>query len=40
VEKARQGADETQLLTLLGLADDPRNRLSVARYVKLAADPL
>ena len=40
VEKARQGADETQLLNLLGLADDPRNRLSVARYVKLAADPL
>ena len=40
VEKARQGADETQLLNLLGLADDPRNRLSVARYVKLATDPL
>ena len=31
VEKARQGADEGQLLTLLGLADDPRNRLSVSR---------
>jgi integrase/recombinase XerD len=40
VEKARQGADESQLLILLGLADDPRNRLSVSRYVKLAADPL
>lgn len=40
VERARQGADESQLLALLGLADDPRNRHSVARYVRLAAEPL
>jgi integrase/recombinase XerD len=37
VERARDGADEVQLLALLGLADDPRNRLSVRRYIKLAA---
>lgn len=36
VERAKQGADETQLLALLGLADDPRNRASVRRYLKLA----
>lgn len=40
VERAREGADEAQLLALLGLADDPRNRTSVARYLKLAAAPL
>ncbi len=40
VEKAKQGADETQLLALLGLADDPRNRGSVRRYIKLAEPPL
>lgn len=40
VERARGGADEGQLLALLGLADDPRNRTSVARYLKLAAAPL
>lgn len=40
IERARRGADETQLLALLGLADDPRNRTSVARYLKLAAAPL
>jgi len=40
VEKAKQGADEAQLLALLGLADDPRNRASVGRYLKLAAPPL
>ncbi len=40
VEKAKQGADEVQLLALLGLADDPRNRASVGRYIKLAAPPL
>ena len=37
VERARDGADEHQLLALLGLADDSRNVLSVRRYVKLAA---
>jgi integrase/recombinase XerD len=36
VDKAVEGADEEHLLTLLGLADDPRNRGSVRRYVKLA----
>ncbi len=40
VDKARSGADEGQLLAILGLANDPRNRSSVARYVKLAAPPL
>jgi integrase/recombinase XerD len=37
VERAREGAEEEQLLALLGLADDSRNRMSVRRYVKLAA---
>lgn len=37
VEQARDGADEQRLLALLGLADDPRNRMSVRRYIKLAA---
>jgi integrase/recombinase XerD len=40
VDKAAAGADETQLLTLLGLANDPRNRASVRRYLKLASPPL
>jgi integrase/recombinase XerD len=40
VEQARAGADEDRLIALLGLANDPRNRLSVARYVKLGAAPL
>lgn len=40
VEQARAGADEDQLLALLGLADDPRNRASVNRYLKLGAAPL
>jgi len=40
VEQARRGADEDELLELLGLADDVRNRLSVRRYLKLAAPPL
>ena len=40
VDQARAGADEERLLLLLGLADDPRNRASVARYVKLGAAPL
>jgi integrase/recombinase XerD len=40
VEQARQGADATELLKLLGLADDARNRASVGRYVRLAEPPL
>jgi integrase/recombinase XerD len=40
IEKARQGADEDNLLAVLGLADDPRNRASVRRYVKLAEPAL
>jgi integrase/recombinase XerD len=40
VEQARAGADASQLLSLLGLADDPRNRASVARYIRLAAPAL
>ena len=40
VERAKEGADEAQLLALLGLADDPRNRMSVRRYLKLAEPPL
>ncbi|MCC6312686.1 MAG: tyrosine-type recombinase/integrase [Thermomicrobiales bacterium] len=40
VDRARAGADEDDLLALLGLADDPRNRASVRRYLKLAEPPL
>jgi len=40
IEQARAGADRTQLLALLGLADDPRNRSSVDRYIRLASEPL
>jgi integrase/recombinase XerD len=40
VEQARAGADQQQLLALLGLVNDPRNRQSVDRYLALAADPL
>jgi integrase/recombinase XerD len=40
VEQARAGADRQELLTLLGLADDARNRASVDRYIKLVAEPL
>lgn len=40
VERAKDGADEKQLLALLGLADDPRNRESVRRYLKLAEPAL
>ena len=40
VEQARSGASEDDLLQLLGLADDVRNRLSVQRYLKLAQPPL
>ena len=36
VESARAGADTADLLQLLGLADDPRNRSSVGRYIRLA----
>jgi len=37
VERAKAGAGEEELLSLLGLADDPRNRMSVRRYIKLAS---
>ena len=40
VDRAKTGADEDDLIALLGLADNPRNRASVARYLKLAAEPL
>lgn len=40
VERARLGAGEDDLLALLGLANDARNRMSVQRYLKLAAPPL
>jgi integrase/recombinase XerD len=40
VDRARDGATEKELLAVLGLADDPRNRASVQRYLKLAAPPL
>ena len=40
VDQARAGADQAQLLSLLGLADDPRNRASVNRYLRLAEPPV
>jgi integrase/recombinase XerD len=40
VERAKDGATAEDLLALLGLADDPRNRASVNRYLKLAEPPL
>ncbi|MGI8484113.1 MAG: tyrosine-type recombinase/integrase [Thermomicrobiales bacterium] len=40
VEQARDGADATHLLKLLGLAGDARNRASVERYIRLAEPPL
>jgi integrase/recombinase XerD len=40
VERARAGASEEDLIAVLGLADDPRNRGSVRRYIKLAEPPL
>ncbi len=40
VDQARDGASEEELLALLGLADDARNRMSVRRYLKLAQPPL
>lgn len=40
VDRAREGAGEDELLALLGLADDARNRMSVRRYIKLGQPPL
>jgi integrase/recombinase XerD len=40
VNQARNGLDEEDLLELLGLANDARNRVSVQRYIKLAKPPL
>jgi integrase/recombinase XerD len=40
VDRASAGATEEDLLALLGLANDARNRDSVQRYLKLAAPPL
>lgn len=40
VEQARNGADQQQLLSLLGLVNDPRNRASVDRYLALGSTPL
>lgn len=40
VDRAREGADEGELLRILGLADEARNRMSVQRYIKLAEPPL
>ncbi len=40
VELAKEGATEEQLLAILGLADDARNRMSVQRYLKLGGPPI
>lgn len=40
VDQAAAGADQQHLLALLGLADDPRNRASVNRYLRLAEPPV
>lgn len=40
VEQARDGADVEDLIALLGLANDSRNRASVERYIRLAAPAL
>jgi integrase/recombinase XerD len=40
VNQARNGMEEQELLELLGLANDARNRTSVQRYIKLARPPL
>lgn len=40
VERAREGNDAPKLITLLGLADDSRNKMSVERYIKLASPAL
>jgi len=39
VEQARAGKGVDELLAVLGLASDPRNRDSVRRYIKLAQPP-
>lgn len=39
VEMARNGVDQQRLLEMLGLVNDPRNRSSVDRYIRLAAEP-
>lgn len=39
VEMARSGADQQTLLAMLGLVNDPRNRGSVDRYIRLATEP-
>lgn len=39
VEMARSGADQQTLLAMLGLVNDPRNRASVDRYIRLATEP-
>jgi integrase/recombinase XerD len=36
VESAKSGSNSSDLLKILGLAPDPRNRMSVDRYTKLA----
>jgi integrase/recombinase XerD len=36
VESAKSGSNSSELLKILGLAPDPRNRMSVDRYTKLA----
>ena len=40
VERAREGNDAPKLIALLGLAEDSRNKMSVERYIKLAAPAL
>lgn len=40
VDRAAAGATEEDLLAVLGLANDARNRSSVQRYLKLAEPPL
>jgi len=40
VERAREGNDAPKLITLLGLAEDSRNKMSVERYIKLASPAL
>jgi integrase/recombinase XerD len=40
VNQARDGMDEQELLEILGLANEARNRTSVQRYIKLARPPL
>jgi len=40
VDQAHENATEEDLLKILGLADDARNRMSVRRYLNLAQPPL